>query len=237
MTPSLRPLPLIAGALLAAGLLAGAVWAADAPAAAPVQPVAPSVSTPVAPLAPPVVTPAPVRPAHVAGPRSESHPTWAELNPQQQEALAPLAGTWRTLSEAHKRKWLALSRNYHSLPAAEQARLHSRMGEWANLSPQQRTIARMNYAATQAVPANDKKAKWEAYQALPAEEKRKLATRAAAGKPVPPTAVNVHPGAAPKLAHIPKPKKAESAARLAVIPGQVDQNTLLPQPGTLPATP
>jgi hypothetical protein len=173
-----------------------------------------------------------------AGPRSEAKPTWNELNPQQQQSLAPLAGTWRTLSEAHKRKWLALSKNYHSMPPAEQARLHSRMGEWANLSPQQRTIARMNYAATQAVPANDKKAKWEAYQALPPEEKRKLASRAAAGKPVPPTAINVHPGAsAPRLAHIPKQKKPESPARLAVIPGQVDHNTLLPQPGALPTPP
>jgi hypothetical protein len=236
MTSPLRCLPAIASALLLAGAAAGVAWGADTPAAPPVQPLAPSVSTPVAPAAPTVTTPAPAtKPAPRV--RAESHPTWNELNAQQQQSLAPLAATWRTLSESHKRKWLALSRNYHRMPPEEQARLHSRMGEWANLSPQQRTIARMNYAATQAVPANDKKAKWEAYQALPPEEKRKLASRAAATKAAPSTAVNVRPGATPKLARMPKPKKPESAARLAGIPGQVDQNTLLPQPGTLPNTP
>jgi hypothetical protein len=240
MTSPLRSLPTIATALFLAAAAAGLGWAADAPAPAapPVQPVAPSVSTPVPSVRPPVAAasaPAPKPAARSV--RAESHPTWNELNPQQQQSLAPLAGTWRTLSESHKRKWLALSKNYHSMPPAEQARLHSRMAEWANLSPQQRTIARMNYAATQAVPANDKKAKWEAYQALSPEEKRKLASRAAAAKPVPSTAVNVHPGATPRLARIPKPKKPESAARLAGIPGQVDQNTLLPQPGALPNPP
>lgn len=243
MTPNQRPLFLLAGAVLAAGLAAGVAWAQVAPApgpvppAAPVQPVAPSVSTQAAPAS--ARAPAAARPAARAprGPRAESSPTWNELSPQQQQSLAPLAATWRTLSEAHKRKWIVLSRNYHSLPPAEQALMHSRMTEWANLSPQQRTIARMNYAATRAVPANDKKAKWEAYQALSPEEKRKLASRAAAARGVPATAASVHPGSAPRLAHIPKPKKPESPARLAVIPGQVDQNTLLPQPGALPAKP
>ena len=52
-----------------------------------------------------------------------------------------------------------------------QARLHSRMAEWAALSPQQRTLARMNFAESQKVETDDKRAKWEAYQALPPEEK------------------------------------------------------------------
>lgn len=243
MTPTQRPLFLLAGAVLAAGLAAGVAWAQVGPppnpaqAPTPVQPVAPSVSTRAAPAAS-APAPAAVRPAtRPRGPRPESSPAWNELSPQQQQSLAPLAATWRTLSEAHKRKWIVLSRNYHSLPPAEQALMHSRMTEWANLSPQQRTIARMNYAATRALPANDKKAKWEAYQALSPEEKRKLASRAAATRGTPSTAASVHPGPAPRLARIPKPKKPESPARLAVIPGQVDHNTLLPQPGALPSKP
>ena len=64
------------------------------------------------------------------------------------------------------------------------------MTEWAALSPQQRTQARLNFAETKQLSPDDKKAKWEAYQALPPEEKRKLA--AGAAKP-PPTAAAVKP--------------------------------------------
>ncbi|RYF29815.1 MAG: DUF3106 domain-containing protein, partial [Comamonadaceae bacterium] len=66
-------------------------------------------------------------------------PTWSELTPPQQQALKPLQGGWNSLTEAHKRKWLAMSANYPKMPAPEQARLHSRMTEWANLSPKERS--------------------------------------------------------------------------------------------------
>jgi len=230
-----RSHPFVTG-LLAAGLGLGAAWAADIapqPAPQPVPQVAQSKPQ-VAQSKPSVSTQAPIRPAPVReapAPRPESKPTWAELTPQQQKALAPLSGTWRSLSEGHKRKWLALSENFATMPPPEQARLHSRMTEWAALSPQQRTLARLNFAEAQKVAPTDKQAKWEAYQALPPEEKRKLAAgaAAAAAKP-PPTAVAVQPVPSQKLARIPKSKKPESTAKIAVVPGQVDNNTLLPQP-------
>jgi Protein of unknown function (DUF3106) len=219
---TLRSQAIVAGLLLA-GLAAGASWAAD-PVAAP-QTAATSVAQANKPS---VSTQAPIRPAQVRtapATRAESKPTWAELTPAQQQALAPLTGTWRVLGEAHKRKWLALSQNFATMPPAEQARLHSRMTEWAALSPQQRTLARLNFAEAQKVAPTDKRA----YQALSPDEKRKLAAGAAASKPAPPpTALAEKPVPQQKLAKIPK-KKAESA-RIAVVPGQVDHNTLLPQP-------
>jgi hypothetical protein len=162
--------------------------------------------------------------------REESSPRWNELKPAQQAALAPLGGTWKTLSEAHKRKWLALSRNYARMSADDKARLHGRMTEWAALSPQQRTQARLNFADTKKVAVPDKKAAWEAYQQLSPEEKRKLAAGAAAAKPPPPpTAPAVKPVPPQKLTHVPQ-RKAARTPGLAVPPNQVDQNTLLPQP-------
>jgi hypothetical protein len=177
--------------------------------------------------------PAPVKIAQA--PRSESKPGWAELTRPQQQALAPLTGTWSTLSEAHKRKWIALSENYPTMPPPEQSRLHSRMAEWAALSPQQRTQARLNFAESQKVPVDDKKAKWEAYQALSPEEKRKLAAGANAAKPpAPPTAAAVQPVPPKKLANVPKPVKPDNRTpRIAGAPNQVDHNPLLPHPGTL----
>jgi hypothetical protein len=223
--------------LLALGLAVGAAWALEvAEAQTPGAPVAapgPAVQ-PMQASKPSVSTKAPIRaapPARTAPPaRAEASPTWAELTPPQQQALAPLAGTWRTLGESHKRKWLALSENFSTMPPPEQARLHSRMTEWAALSVQQRNAARLNYAEARKVAPSEKRAKWEAYQALSPEEKRRLAGTAAA-KPTPPgTALAVQPVPQQRLAKVPKSKKSEGGAKIAVIPGQVDNNTLLPHP-------
>ncbi|MNT21331.1 hypothetical protein D3C72_1566670 [compost metagenome] len=64
------------------------------------------------------------------------------------------------------------------MPADDQVTLHSRMIEWAALSNQQRAQARLNFAEVKRVPADERKLKWEQYQALSEEEKRKLAESA-----------------------------------------------------------
>ncbi|HSV81931.1 MAG TPA: DUF3106 domain-containing protein [Ramlibacter sp.] len=222
-------------AALAALLLAGGAWASALAQAGPPPVAAPSsVANP-----PPIVNPStPARPAPARAapaPKAEATPTWAELTPAQQQALAPLRASWVTLGEAHKRKWLAVSGNYPTMPPGEQARLHSRMAEWSALTPQQRVRARQNFFESQAVGVDDKKAKWEAYQALSPEEKRKLAAGAATARPVPPpTAAAVQPVPPQKLTSVPKPRQTDKAPRIAVVPSQVDQNTLLPQPGGAP---
>jgi hypothetical protein len=157
------------------------------------------------------------------------------LTPPQQQALAPLAGTWPTISEAQKRKWLVISQSYARLPASEQTKLHSRMTDWVALSPQQRVQARLNFAETKQLAPDEKKAKWEAYQALPPEQKRKLAAGAASAAKPPSTAAAVKPVPSQKLATVPKPGDAKPP-RIAAAPNQVDHNTLLPQqvpPATL----
>jgi hypothetical protein len=159
--------------------------------------------------------------------RRMTKPAWSELTHSQQEALAPLSSKWDSISEPQKRKWLALSQNFAKMSGAEQAKLHSRMSEWAALSPQQRTQARLSFGQTQQLSPDDKKAKWEAYQALPPEEKRKLAARAA--KP-PETAAAVKPVPREQLAAVPKskPKQINRTPRIAAAPSQLDHNTLQP---------
>lgn len=120
----------------------------------------------------------------------------------QQQSLQPLAVHWNTLHPAQKRKWIALSRNFETLSPAEQKVLHSRMTEWASLSAQDRTLARLNYAEVKRLaPEEERKAKWEAYQALSEEEKRKLAERA--GNRPPSAAAPVRPAPAQKFAPVP----------------------------------
>src|SRR3990167_8682327 len=111
-----------------------------------------------------------------------SGPSWAALTPLQQQALKPLAQSWNTtISAAQKRKWLEISKNYPSLSLEGQTTMHSRMNEWVSLSPQQRAQARLNFGKTKELSREltpeEKKAKWQAYQALSAEEKQKLAAK------------------------------------------------------------
>lgn len=138
--------------------------------------------------------------APAAKPAAPSKPLWRDLSARQQRALEPLALQWDSLTEPHKRKWLAISRNYARLSPAEQEILHSRMTEWATLSNQQRSQARFNFAEVKQVPVDERKAKWEAYQALSEEEKRELAARA---KPRPGAAASIRPVPAQKLVHLP----------------------------------
>jgi hypothetical protein len=142
-----------------------------------------------------------------------SRPAWPELTPTQQQALAPLAVSWNTLSEVQKRKWLEISKNYAALPPEGQATLHSRMNEWITLSHQQRAQARLNFGKTKELSKEltpeEKKAKWQTYQALSAEEKQKLAAKASP-KPAG-AATALRPVAPQKLAAVP-PHSSPSGA-------------------------
>ena len=152
-----------------------------------------------------------------AAPKAPAKPLWRDLSAKQQQALQPLAADWDTLSEGHKRKWLTLSRNHAKLSPEEKATLRSRMTEWTALSRQQRDQARFNFAEVKQVPADERKAKWEAYQALSPEEKRRLAERAA---PRPPGATaTIRPVPAQKLAPVPADaSKGQHSARIQLTP-------------------
>lgn len=148
------------------------------------------------------------KPATAKVQKAATKPAWTELTAPQQAALAPLASTWAGISEAQKRKWLALSQNYPSLSPDERNTLHGRMTEWAALSPAQRNQARLNFAQTQGLTTEEKKAHWEAYQALSPEQKKELAAKAKASGAAP----AVPPATQNKLAAVPTTRSAASAA-------------------------
>ena len=190
-----------------------AASATSAPAALPTTPAAPPVPpsvvleqvptepvvvAPPAPVAPKAIAVAPPKPSAAA---LAARPAWTELTPSQQQALGPLAGRWTEISEQQRRKWITLSQNFHKLPAPEQEKLHSRMTDWAALSVQQRNQARLNFAETNKLAPDDKKAQWEAYQALSAEEKQKLA--AGATKKPAGAAIAIKPVAPQKMVVVP----------------------------------
>ena len=161
-------------------------------------------------------------------PSLPGRPLWMDLAESQQQALAPLAQLWPTMTEPHKRKWLAISQNFGQLTADEQATVQGRMREWAALSPQQRTAARLNYADAKQLLQEDKKAKWEAYQALSPEAKQKLAAQQ--NQPIQGAAPAVKPVSAAKLTTSPVASANKALPRIAT--DQVAPATLLPTPVT-----
>ncbi|WP_235505863.1 DUF3106 domain-containing protein [Variovorax sp. Root411] len=210
-----RPLrPLQAGAVVWAGALAVAAFGLTLANAQPHTEAA-------------IKGPAPGSSASATSPKavSTTKPLWNELTAEQQQALKPLSVHWNTLNVGQKRKWLALSRNYASMSTEDQSTLHSRMIEWAALSNQQRAQARLNFAEVKRISPDERKVKWEQYQALSEEEKRKLAERA---PPKPRgAAIPVRPVSSQKLVPVP-----------AVTPaGQHTPRILLaPTPAAGPAT-
>ena len=112
-------------------------------------------------------------------PAPEQGVRWHELKPAQQTLLKPLEREWSGIGAQHKQKWIEMSARFPTMSPPEQARIQERMAEWARLTPQQRSQARLHFQEAKQVPAIDRKARWDAYQALSPEQKQQLAARAA----------------------------------------------------------
>lgn len=161
------------------------------------------------------------KPSATQAVKSVTKPTWQELTPEQQDALRPLAQLWPQLREPHKRKWISLSRNFSKRSEEEKLVLQGRMKEWVALTPQQRTFARLNYANVQAMSIDERRAKWEAYQALSQKDKQRLAQKQS----------KAFVGAAPAI----KPTPPQN--RVAPPPMTASSNKPLPRINTVQVTP
>lgn len=177
-------LALAGAALMLAASAVRAEDAASAPALAPVETAIP-IPVPMAPAASVVQrASAPARTPALPGPTPLSlGQSWASLTPLQREALAPLSKEWDQLDGARKGKWLEIANRYSSLPPEHQQRLRERMVEWTRMSPTERQKARIGYQHANELRGAEQPSKlqekWEAYQALPAEKRQRLAERAA----------------------------------------------------------
>lgn len=105
----------------------------------------------------------------------DGSPSWNSLTPAQKQVLAPLQREWFAIEPARRQKWLEVAARYPQLPADERARLQARMSEWARMTPAQRAEARQQFQEVRRVPDEERQARWQAYQSLPAEERDRLA--------------------------------------------------------------
>ncbi len=152
---------------------------------------------------------------------------WQQLKPHEKAALAPLAVPWGDLTEAQRSKWLTIAQQFDKLSTSEQQTMQARMKEWVALSPVQRNQARLNFNTLQSLSKDEKKSRWDEYQALSEEEKRKLSAGVLA--PAKTAAPSRKPVAADRLVQ-PTVRSVPSAALPARPP--IDRKTLLPLPAT-----
>ena len=104
-------------------------------------------------------------------------PAWASLSTQQRTALAPLARDWASLDALRKSKWLDVAARFPAMPVTDQQRVQERMAEWARMTPTERGRARLSFQESKQFSPEQKQARWEAYKALPDDERRALADR------------------------------------------------------------
>jgi hypothetical protein len=200
-------------------------------------------------------------PAHAPQATTASGPAWSALTPAQQSALAPLKKDWQTIDATRKQKWLEIAARFPSMPAEERQRIQQRMNEWARMTPDERGRARLQFQEARQMSPQQRQERWDAYMALPVEERRALAASArtvpkasvqggdaptrkieggsakppqAATKIVAPTVVQAKPGASTTLISktaTPPPHAQVGQPKIAASKGMVDRSTLLPQAG------
>ncbi|MEO7150826.1 MAG: DUF3106 domain-containing protein [Burkholderiaceae bacterium] len=112
-------------------------------------------------------------------PKAEEGVRWRDLSPAQRTALRPLERDWHTVDAIRKRKWVEIASRFGTLAPADQLRIQERMTAWAKMTPEQRGQVRLQFQEAQRAAPQDRQAQWAAYQALPPDEKRQLAARAA----------------------------------------------------------
>lgn len=161
------------------------------------------------PPSPPAPTHQPPLKSQAPKAKAIAKPAWTELNPEQQQALEPLATEWDKLDAFRKKKWLEIAHRYAKMKPEEQQRVHERMREWIKLTPEQRRIARESYARAKRLDPNQKQEHWQQYQQLPEEQKKKLAESAASKKHVAalpsPAIHNKNARSVPPIKSAPKP--------------------------------
>jgi Protein of unknown function (DUF3106) len=108
---------------------------------------------------------------------------WNSLTPAQRSAIGQLERDWNRLTPSQQQKWLEVANRLPSRPASEQERTQQRMGEWSRLPPQERAQSRLNFQELRQLSREERQQQWEAYQALPVDQRRALADRAVVAEP------------------------------------------------------
>lgn len=217
--------PLLAHVVLGTCMF-GAACAAQAQVATDDAASASAPTTVAAPVAP--TRAAPMRKPASAAATSLNAPTqWTALTISQRSLLNPLAADWAELSDIQRTKWINATPVLASLSEPELKRLHERMRDWARLTPAERRDARVGFQVAKQVGAEERQARWDAYQALPPEKRQELIDKANARRQA---QMLIAPQAPKALSSTAKSNIVPPAPKL-VTPTPVTGTVILAKPG------
>lgn len=158
------------------------------------------------------LAPAQTVPTARATPAAEAGQPWAALTVSQQQALAPLKAEWSSIDALRKQKWLDVAARMPGMPAADRDRIQQRMTEWVRMSPAERGRARVQFQEARRLPAEQRQERWQAYQALPSDQRQALMATASQNAAKKPTATDkagrpATPAASRSVAAAPEAKR------------------------------
>ncbi|MEY2843985.1 MAG: hypothetical protein RI920_2022 [Pseudomonadota bacterium] len=106
--------------------------------------------------------------------KSDANAAWHQLSGAQRQVLAPLQEHWAGMDDISRDKWLGVAERYPKLSPAEQGRVRERMAQWSKVPAQERGEARLRFQQSRQLTPDERQKKWEAYQALSAEDRTDL---------------------------------------------------------------
>lgn len=148
----------------------------------PLSPEAAAIGTPTLPLADSPAAPASARTRAVPPPPARAsllplaQPLWSDLTPAQQAVLQPFAQQWNSWPAQEKLNWVSLANRVPRMKPEAREKAGERIREWAQLTPEQRRLARQNYRLAKRLPPDERLAQWERYQQLTPEQQSVLRT-------------------------------------------------------------
>jgi Protein of unknown function (DUF3106) len=160
---------------------------------------------------------------------------WTHLSAAQRSVLAPLERDWATISPGQQQKWAEVANRFPALPAEERSRLQRRLTDWSRLTPQERASARLNYQEARQLSPQERQQQWDAYRALPADQRRALADDADRRRPgTPALRGSGEAGVKSSMVRSPAPVPAQPVGPTVVRRGAGATTSLVSKPATPP---
>lgn len=159
---------------------------------------------------------------------------WGKLSPAQRSVLTPLERDWATISPARQQKWAEMANRFPAMPADERSRVQQRIAEWSRLTPQERASARLNFQEARQISPNERSQQWDAYRALPADERRSLAESAARQRPASPSPRPADPSSKSSVVRSPATSPPQPVGPLVVRRGSGATTNLVSKPAAPP---
>ena len=159
---------------------------------------------------------------------------WTQLSAAQRGVLAPLERDWKTITPGQQQKWAAIANRFPTLPAPDRERVQQRLSDWSRLSPQERASVRMNFQEARQLSPQERQQQWQAYRALPPDQRRALAENAERARPAAAAPASAPAGVKSSVVRSPAQAPTKTVGPTVVQRGSGATTNLVSKPATPP---